>query len=319
MCRTFNHIPLLCNVPANDPHIISGNNFKWFFKECVMVAFAVPKPVNLDAPQDQLQKDGRLPTSAIPGFIGAYAGVLIDVATGKDPLEAVKHGITRGILELGGVGNLRQQIMNLAFRPDTAATPTGGSATTTTYDNNGPTTSISSSPSTDVKPPQTTPGIATDKSNITQLANRAFCMNDRGNVLLPERSQVPHIGERIQGTPSYGEALRAICEGVQHLKDMNGGTLPDGHPVTLQIKIRNGEDTVSREIKLNPDSLSSVANLGPAALRSAMADPMNRKAIQAIRNSVDLEVVHNAPGALTSTFLGKEPGEKVSLTVALMD
>ncbi len=284
-----------------------------------MVAFAVPKPINVDTSQNLPQQDGRLPASAIPGFIGAYAGVLIDVATGKDPLEAVKHGITRGILELGGVGNLRQQIMNLATRPDFTRSPVGPSTPITSYNNDQSTVLSNPSPSTVVQNNQTVPTVMTDKSNITQLANRAFCMNDRGNVLLPERSQVPHIGERIQGTPSYGEALRAICEGVQHLKDMNGGTLPDGRPVTLQIKTRNGEDMVSREIKLKPDTLSSVANLGPAALRSAMADPMNRKAIEAIRNSVDLEVVHNAPGALTSTFIGKEPGEKVSLTVALMD
>jgi len=284
-----------------------------------VVAVAIPKPVNVDPSQNQPQQDGRLPTSAIPGFIGAYAGVLIDVATGKDPLEAVKHGITKGILELGGVGNLRQQIMNLASRPDSTRSPVGPPTPITLSNNDQPTVLANSSPSTVVQNTQTAPTVMTDKSNITQLANRGFCMNDRGNVLLPKHSQVPHVGERIQGTPPYGEALRAICEGVQHLKDMNGGTLPDGRPVTLHIKTRNGEDMVSREIKLNPDTLSSVANLGPAALRSAMLDPMNRKAIEAIRNSVDLDVVHNEPGALTSTFIGKERGEKVSLNVELGD
>lgn len=284
-----------------------------------MVAFATPKPVNIDASQNQPQSDGRLPTSAIPSFIGAYASVLIDVATGKDPLEAVKHGLAKGIMELGGVGNLRQEIMNLALRSDSTRGPAGSPTQTSTYVNNTPTVPAPTSPSTIAQPVQTVSSVMSDKSNITELANRRFCMDDRGNVLLPSQSQVPHTGEHIQGKPSYGEALRALCEGVEHLKSMNGGALPEGHSVKLQIKTRNGEDTASREITLNPETLSSISHLGPAALRSAMADPVNRKAIEAIRSSVDLKVVNNDPGVLTSTFVGKEPGERVFLSVELFE
>jgi hypothetical protein len=47
-------------------------------------------------------------------FIGASVDVLTDIATGKDPGEALAQELTKGILALGGVGNSPEQIITLA-------------------------------------------------------------------------------------------------------------------------------------------------------------------------------------------------------------
>jgi hypothetical protein len=159
--------------------------------------------------------------------------------------------------------------------------------------------------------------VMTDKSNITHLPNRNFCMDDEGNVLIPRRTQVRKVGQEVQGLPSYGEAFRAICEGVAHLKSMNGGQIPAGQDVKLRIRGQNGEDAVSRSLTLNPERLSTIADLCPAALNAAMADPMNKKAIEAIRKEVNMHVVRTGPDTLSVTFIGKEAGQSVMLSVEL--
>jgi hypothetical protein len=156
----------------------------------------------------------------------------------------------------------------------------------------------------------------TDKSNITQLPNRGFCMDDDGNVLVPRRTQVRRIGQQIQGLPSNGEAFRAICEGVEHLKSMNGGQIPPGNVVKLCIRAQNGENLV-RPVTLNPATLSTIDDLCPAALNAAMADPINKKAIERIRNEVNIHVLRTGQETLTVTFIGKDPGESVMLSVEL--
>lgn len=159
--------------------------------------------------------------------------------------------------------------------------------------------------------------VMTDKSNITHLPNRNFCMDDEGNVLIPRRTQVRKIGQEVQGLPSNGEAFRAICEGVAHLKSMNGGQIPAGNDVKLRIRGQNGEDVVSRSLTLNPERLSTIADLCPAALNSAMADPLNKKAIEAIRKEANMHVVRTGPDTLSVTFIGKEPGQSIMLSVEL--
>ena len=159
--------------------------------------------------------------------------------------------------------------------------------------------------------------VMTDKSNITQLPNRNFCMDDDGNVLIARRTQVRRIGQEVQGMPSNGEAFRAICEGVAHLKSMNGGQIPAGHDVKLRIRAQNGEDVVSRSLPLNPERLSTIADLCPAALNAAMADPMNGKAIDTIRKEVNMHVLRTGEKTVTVTFIGKEPGQAVFLSVEL--
>jgi hypothetical protein len=161
------------------------------------------------------------------------------------------------------------------------------------------------------------PTVVTDKYNITQLENRQFCMDDYGNVLIARRTQVRQIGQEVQGLPSNGEALRAICEGVSSLKSAHGGQLPAGQDVKLRIAVQGGENMRLTSLTLNPATLSTIADLSPAALDTAMADPMNRKAIEAIRKEVDLHVVRSGTDTLTMTFIGKEPGQAVFLSVEL--
>ena len=163
--------------------------------------------------------------------------------------------------------------------------------------------------------PGNAPAI-TDKSNITQLPNRGFCMDDDGNVLVPRLTQVRRIGQEIKGLPSNGEAFRAICEGVEHLKSMNGGQIPPGNDVKLWIRDQNGDNLV-KPVTLNPAKLSTIADLCPLALNAAMADPMNRRAIERIRNEVDIHVLRTGKETLTVTFIGKDPGESVMLSVEL--
>jgi hypothetical protein len=163
--------------------------------------------------------------------------------------------------------------------------------------------------------PGNAPAI-TDKSNITQLPNRGFCMDDGGRVLVLDESQVHRIGQEVQGLPSNGEAFRAICEGVEHLKSMNGGQIPPGNDVKLWIRDQNGENLV-RPVTLNPAKLSTIADLCPAALNAAMADPMNRKAIDKIRSEVNIHVLRTGQETLTVTFIAKDPGESVMLSVEL--
>jgi hypothetical protein len=142
-------------------------------------------------------------------------------------------------------------------------------------------------------------------------------MDDDGNVLVPQRTQVRRIGQEIQGLPSNGEAFRAICEGVEHLKSMNGGQIPPGNDVKLRIRTQNGDDLVSRSLILNPAKLSTIADLCPAALNAAMADQMNNKAIEAIRKELNMHVLRTGKETLTVTFIGKDPGESVMLSVEL--
>jgi hypothetical protein len=98
---------------------------------------------------------------------------------------------------------------------------------------------------------------------------------------------------------------------------MNGGQIPAGHDVKLRIRGQNWEDAVSRSLTLNPERLSAIADLCPAALNSAMSDPFNKKAIEAIRKEVNMHVVRTGPDTLSVTFIGKEPGQSVMLSVEL--
>jgi hypothetical protein len=156
-----------------------------------------------------------------------------------------------------------------------------------------------------------------DKYNITRLENRQFCMDDDGNVLIPRRTQVRKVGQEVQGLPSNGEAFRAICEGVASLKSAHGGQIPAGQDVKLRIAVQGPETVRLTSWTLNPATLSSIADLCPAALNTAMADPMNNKAIEAIRREVDLHVVRSGTDTLTMTFIGKERGQAVFLSVEL--
>ena len=159
--------------------------------------------------------------------------------------------------------------------------------------------------------------VMTDKTNITKLEDRKFCMDDDGNVLIPRKTQVRQIGQTVQGLPSYGEAFRAICEGVERLKDLNGGQIPPGQDVKLRIRAQNGEDTINRSLPLNPKRLVGNADLCPDAVNKTMADPMNKKALEAIRNELNIHVERTGKDTVTITFIGKEPGQAVLLTVEL--
>jgi hypothetical protein len=86
--------------------------------------------------------------------------------------------------------------------------------------------------------------------------------------------------------------------------------------VKLWIRDQNGENLV-RPVTLNPAKLSTIADLCPAALNAAMADPMNRKAIDKIRSEVNIHVLRTGQETLTVTFIAKDPGESVMLSVEL--
>ena len=88
-----------------------------------MVAFAPPKLSAPQTPTDQQPKDSRLPASEIPAFVAGYVGVLIDLASGKDPLTTLKSSMTNAVLAVGGVSDIRQQIMRAAFAPSSPETP----------------------------------------------------------------------------------------------------------------------------------------------------------------------------------------------------
>jgi hypothetical protein len=75
-----------------------------------MPAFApVLKPSRHASPQNGTSSN---PADALI-FRGAPVDVLTDMATGKDPGEALAQGLTKGILALGGVGNSPEQILPL--------------------------------------------------------------------------------------------------------------------------------------------------------------------------------------------------------------
>ncbi len=88
-----------------------------------MVAFAPPKLTAPQTPTDQQPKDSRLPASEIPAFVAGYVGVLIDLASGKDPLTTLKSSMTKAILAAGGVSDIRQQLMRAALAPSSPETP----------------------------------------------------------------------------------------------------------------------------------------------------------------------------------------------------
>jgi len=159
--------------------------------------------------------------------------------------------------------------------------------------------------------------VLTDKTDITQLKDRKFSLDDDGNVLIIRKTQVRNVGQEAQGLPTYGEAFRAICEGVEFLKKENGGRIPPGFDVKLRIRVQGPEESINRSIILNPNRLVGNKDLCPDALNTAMADPDNKKAIESIRNYLDLHVVNTGNG-ITGTFIPKERGSAVQATVELV-
>jgi hypothetical protein len=142
-------------------------------------------------------------------------------------------------------------------------------------------------------------------------------LDDDGNSLIFRKSQIRKVGQEIQGKPSLGESFRAICEGVEHIKSMNGGVIPPGNDVKLRIVTQNGEDFVSRSLVLNPHTLVSPDKLTPDALNKAMADPGNRKAINAIHEGdVHMHIIRSNEQTARETFIGKDGGS-ASVTVEL--
>lgn len=159
--------------------------------------------------------------------------------------------------------------------------------------------------------------VMTDKTDITQLKDRKFSLDDDGNVLIIRKTQVRNVGQPAQGLPTYGEIFRATCEGAAFLKKENGGRIPPGFDLKLRIQVQSPEVSINRSLPLNPNRLVANKDHCPDALNKFMADPDNKKATEEMRKYVDLHVVNTGKG-ITSTFIGKEQDQAVQVTVELV-
>jgi hypothetical protein len=164
--------------------------------------------------------------------------------------------------------------------------------------------------------PAAAPAIDTTKSNVTVIEKRPFCMDDKGNVLRfgDRRLQVNDPRRPVViGSPSFGESLRVIAEGVAHLKQMNGGVIPDGCNVKVVV---NRPGAVTGYL-INPNVVPDIANLSPATLAAARQDPLTGQAITGIHENIHIHVKHVGGGLMTMTFKEKNRDTPLSLSVEL--
>lgn len=161
--------------------------------------------------------------------------------------------------------------------------------------------------------PAAGPAIDPTKSNVTVLEKRPFCMDDEGNVLVVgnRRLQV-RPGQTREGIPSKGECLRAIAEGVAHLKQMNGGGLPEGCNVKVVLYRAGGEN----KSIINPNVVPDIVNLSPTTFRAAMADPLTERAVMSLYEGT-LLTVRNQGNSVTMTFKDRKDGQPVAIAVEL--
>ena len=169
-------------------------------------------------------------------------------------------------------------------------------------------------PQTAAPAPAAEPALKGAKSIVTILEKRPFCMDDEGNILAlgNRRLQVGRPGQTLEGTPSKGECLRAIAEGIAHLKQMNGGVIPDGYNVKVVLLRTSGES----KSYINPNVVPDLLQLSPLTLRAAMADPVTEAAIMSIHDATRL-AVKNEGGSMTMTFKDKHGNKPVALAVEL--
>ena len=217
--------------------------------------------------------------------------------------------------------------MALASEPAVAQSPTNGPASPTPATAPGASGYRVLSPeevqqyiSTQVAPANAAPAPAAEpslkgaKSIVTVLEKRPFCMDDEGNILAlgNRRLQVGRPGQTLEGPPSKGECLRAIAEGVAHLKQMNGGVIPDGYNVKMVLYKTSGES----KAYINPNVVPDVLQLSPVTFRAAMADPLTEAAIMSLHDATRL-AVKNEGGAMTMTFKDRHGNKPVALAVEL--
>ena len=211
--------------------------------------------------------------------------------------------------------------MALASEPAVAQSPTNAPASPTPATAPGASGYRVLSPeevqqyiSTQVAPANAAPaqggGVVKDttKVPVTVLEKRLFCMDNDGS----RRLQVGPPGKTIEGTPSKGECLRAIAEGIAELKQRNGGIIPDGYNVKVVLLRTSGES----KSYINPNVVPDLLHLSPLTLRAAMADPVTEAAIMSIYDTTRL-AVKNEGDSMTMTFKDKHGNRPVALTVEL--
>jgi len=156
--------------------------------------------------------------------------------------------------------------------------------------------------------------VDTKPCDVTVLESRPFCMNDEGVILQighPEL-QVPRPGNTEQGTPSYGECLRVIAEGVADIKQRNGGVIPEGYDVVVVNQLRGGFC-----FRVNPEVIPDIVDLSPEALRAARRDRLTDRAIVGLHNRVKLMVENVGDGLITMSFFDPSGNRNFQLLVAL--
>jgi hypothetical protein len=116
--------------------------------------------------------------------------------------------------------------------------------------------------------------------------------------------------------PTLGEAFRAICEGVAHIKSMNGGVIPPDHDVKLIIETGDGENFARRSTVLNPKKLVMPNEISRGAFNGAMEDRRNREAIEAIHTGVHMHIIRTDEKTAKETLTGKN-GESAMVFVEL--
>lgn len=165
-----------------------------------------------------------------------------------------------------------------------------------------------------VAPPP--PEVVADrtKSNVTVLKGREFGVDDYGTAILAKDCAVRGIGETKVGKPSRGEAMRAIAEGVEHIKLMNGGAIPAGYEVNLVIQSKTG--AVIRP--LNPDSVPAIANISTHAMGAANRDPKNNAAITAFTKEVSMRLFRSGADTIDISFIGRDFRSSAEVTVELV-
>ena len=162
--------------------------------------------------------------------------------------------------------------------------------------------------------PAAGPAIDPTKSNVTVLERRPFALDDEGNMLAlgNRRLQVGRPGQTLEGTPSKGECFRVIAEGIAHLKQMNGGVIPDGHNVRVVLYKTGGES----KSYINPNVVPDIVQLSPRTFREAMADQLTEGAIMSLYEGTRL-AVKNDGGGMTMTFMDKKGNQPVTIIVEL--
>jgi len=155
--------------------------------------------------------------------------------------------------------------------------------------------------------------VAKNKTDITLLERRPFCMDNDGTLMTAtsRNCQVRNHGSRIQDCPTTGTALQALACGLEHLQQLNGGKIPAGH--TVKARVKDGETETT--LPLNHACIPAVSELGPVSHRIACNDPLTGKAIKFLQNNIDV-FVQNDRGTFTMLFVSRTQAP-FSLTLEL--